>query len=329
MAARRSLTLAEPAETGANVLSVLIPVLGEHATIALVHQDYKAALAGSAPVVEFIYVLDHRAVQAVAALAALKTGGEPLEAIVLSRWDGEAAALRSGFQYARGDTILTLPAQEGRLDPAVLPAVLAALDGCDMVVARRARGGSRIEAAQEALFHGLIRMLFRRTFHDLACRVRVYRRQVLEEIAGYSAQQHFLPLLAAERGFKIREFEIAEGPPTGGGNGRRLGRLKPFARARLALDALALLVGLKFVRRPLRFFGAIGLPILLFGLVLTSVLAIGRLFFEISLADRPMLILGVLLIVLGVEILALGLVGEIIIFASGKRTRDYTIDKIL
>ena len=86
---------------------------------------------------------------------------------------------------------------------------------------------------------------------------------------------------------------------------------------------------LKFIHKPLRFFGTAGLPILLIGLAYTGYLGFGRLFFGMPLADRPALILGVLLIVLGIQVIALGLIGEIIIFASGKRIKDYTIEKIL
>jgi hypothetical protein len=110
-------------------------------------------------------------------------------------------------------------------------------------------------------------------------------------------------------------------------------RAAPRARfgsqLRLLSDTLALFVVLKFVRKPLRFFGAVGLPLLIAGLLFTGALAAGRLFFGMALADRPVLIFGVLMIVLGIQIIALGLIGEIIIFASGKRTREYTVEKIL
>jgi hypothetical protein len=92
---------------------------------------------------------------------------------------------------------------------------------------------------------------------------------------------------------------------------------------------MALFIVLKFIFKPLRFFGTAGVPILLVGLLYTGSLAFNRMFFGTPLADRPALILGVLLIVLGIQVIALGLIGEIIIFASGKRIKDYTIEKIL
>jgi glycosyltransferase involved in cell wall biosynthesis len=309
-------------------VSVIIAILrDEGPALAALHRAYREALSGESRPIEFIYVLGWRADGAVAALRALKDEGEALELIVLSRWDGEGAALRSAFQRARGDTVLILPCAR-QVDPCDVPKVLDGLADHDLVVARRAKlRASWFDAAQARLFQWLIRTLFGRTIADPVCRVRACRRQVLEEIAGYSVQQHFLPLLAAERGFRIAEVEVREGGATDDG-GRGFASLL-LSRLRLALEAASLFLVLKFIHKPLRFFGTAGLPILLIGLVYTGILGFNRLFFGTPLADRPALILGVLLIVLGIQVIALGLIGEIIIYAAGKRIKDYTIEKIL
>jgi glycosyltransferase involved in cell wall biosynthesis len=312
----------------AEIVSAIIPVLRDDAAVADLHRAYQAALRGEARQIEFIYVLARQSQQALAALSALKRAGEPLTVIVLSRWDGEGAALRSAFQRARGDTVLILSASL-QVEPADVPKVLAALEDSDMAVAtRQALDRSWFAAAQTRLFQWLIRLLFGHTIHDPVCRVRAYRREVLDEIAGYSVQQHFSPLLAAERGFRIAEVEVT--PAQLGANRRaRAGRFSLLSRLRLALEAISLFVVLKFVHKPLRFFAMIGVPILLIGVVYTGVLAIERLVFGEGLADRPALVLAVLLVVLGIQVLALGLIGEIIIFVSGKRIKDYTIEKII
>jgi hypothetical protein len=312
---------------GTEIVSAIVPVLHDDRAVADLHRAYRAALDDAGCQVEFLYVLPRHSKEALEALTALKAGGEPLALIVLSRWDGEGAALRSALRRARGDVILILPAIP-QVDPREVPKVLAALADSDMAVARRAApDGSRFEAVQSRVFQWLVRILFRHVISDPVCRVRAYRRQVLDEIAGYSVQQHFLPLLAAERGFRIAEIDVRQdqvkngSAPSGGFSVR--------SRLRLALEALSLFLVLKFIHKPLRFFGTAGLPILLIGLVYTGALGIGRMFFGMPLADRPALILGVLLIVLGIQVIALGLIGEIIIFASGKRIKDYTIEKIL
>jgi glycosyltransferase involved in cell wall biosynthesis len=311
------------------VVSAIIPLLHDDAAIAEVHRAYKAALAGDSHQIEFLYVLDRRSHRALAALTALKQSGEPLTLIVLSRWDGEGAALRSGFERARGDTVLILPASP-QVDPRDVPKVLAQLAHSDMAVANRAvLRDSWLEAVQARLFRWLVRLLFGHIITDPVCRVRAYRRQVLEEIAGYSVQQHFSPLLAAERGFQIAEVEVRPSEPTAGAPPRLSGFGLLLSRLRLTLEALSLYVVLKFIHKPLRFFGTVGLPVLLIGMVYTAYLGIGRMFFGTALADRPALILGVLLIVLGIQVIALGLIGEIIIFVAGKRIKDYTIERII
>lgn len=307
----------------ADLVSVIIPVLTEYPTAAETFAAYNEALAATARPVEFLYVLGPNAPRTLEELTRLKDAGEPLAIVVLSRVDSETAALDGGLRHARGETIMTLPAF-AQVEPADLPEVLAALSDCDMVVAGRA---SRSKGTWQArLFHWSIRVLFRRAFDDLVCRARVCRRLVLEEIIGYSGQAHFLPLLASERGFRVREVTVREGSPDSSSTGV-VGMA--LSRLRLTLDGLALFFVLKFFRRPLRFFGAFGLPILLVGLLYTGALGIGRLFFGIGLADRPALILGVLMIVLGIQVIALGLIGEIIIFASGKRIKDYAVEKVL
>jgi hypothetical protein len=317
-----------PEPVTVEIVSAIIPVLRDEGAVAELHRDYKAALAGQSRQVEFLYVLDRGAHKALAALNALKDAGEALTLIVLSRWDGEGAALRSAFQRAQGGIVLLLSAGR-QVDPRDVPKVLDGLAGYDMAVAKRAAlGRSWRQAVQARLFQWLIRTLFGRMIADPVCRVRACRREVLEEIVGYSVQQHFMPLLAAERGFRIAEIEVRGGQPTADSRSG-LGGFSILSRLRLAFEAISLFVVLKFIHKPLRFFGTAGLPILLIGLAYTGYLGFSRLFFGTPLADRPALILGVLLIVLGIQVIALGLIGEIIIYASGKRIKDYTIEKIL
>ena len=321
-------TAPAPDAGAVEVVSVIVPVLRDEAAVADLHGAYKAALAAAQREIEFFYVLDRRSHKALMALRALKDRGEALTLIVLTRWDGEGAALRSAFQRASGNTVLIL-AGSRQVDPADVPKVLAGLADSDMAIARRTtESSSWFESLQARLFQRFVRVLFGRTIADPVCRVRACRRQVLEDIVGYSVQQHFLPLLAAERGFRVAEVEVRRGDPTEDEAGL-FGRFSVLSRLRLAFEAISLFIVLKFIFKPLRFFGALGVPILLLGLAYTGGLAISRLFFGTPLADRPALILGVLLIVLGIQVIALGLIGEIIIFASGKRIKDYKVEKIL
>ena len=304
-------------------VSVVVVVLVDEPGITESYRAYRDALDRDGRSVEFIYVLDQSKPKALGDLKALAADDEePLKVIALSRWDDEIGALKSAVRRASGDIVLTLPAVL-QVEPEDLNKVIAATDGVDMAVAERPNvSTSWLYRLQDRLFHGTLRLLFGRPMRDLVCRVRAYKRATIEEILGFSTQQHFLPILAHDRGFKIEAVDV-----------QMRQSAAPHARVgsqlRLLSDTIALFFVLKFVRKPLRFFGAIGLPMLLAGLLFTGILAIGRLLFDMPLADRPILILGVLLIVLGIQTIALGLIGEIIIFASGKRTREYTVEKIL
>lgn len=300
--------------------SVLLLLLDDDQEVSKRYRGYKSALAWMKGPVRFVYVVAAGNRAALRALGELADAGEPITMLVLNSWEDEAAALRSGLPHTTGDLILTLPA-EPEVDASELPALLEAAATTELVLAKRGGG----EALALSRLHWVTRKLFRHGFSDLTCNVRVYRRTVLDEIVTYSVPPGLLPLVAAHRGFKIAEVTVHGMWP------RRprtvLGAF--FSRTRLLFDVISLYFALNFTRKPLRFFGAIGLPISATGGVLLIILAVQRLAFGSPLADRPLVILAVMLVILGVQILSLGLIAEIIVFVSGKRVRDYTIERIL
>jgi hypothetical protein len=317
-----------PTAAGARVptsskLSAIVLLTPNCPDLEAVHHAYARAVQAVGLPYEFIYVLCAAWEGCLSVLEKLHADAEPVTIVVLRRWPGEARALANGLEQAEGEVILTLPPRL-QVDPGEIPRVVAALEDCEMVIGRRSQqgqaGGRR---RSERLFHWLLKATFGHAFNDLLCRVRAARRRVLDEISLFGVQHHFSPLLALQRGFSIKEVEVRPG------TARAPGRRSFWAYAGAMLDILALYVLLKFTRKPLRFFGAIGGPLLLAGLLFTAALAVGRLIYGVPLGDRPALILGVLMIVLGIQIIALGLIGEIIIFASGKSVRDYSVERII
>jgi glycosyltransferase involved in cell wall biosynthesis len=313
----------EPSGAAPVVLSVIVPMFQDRSDVVEVYDAYKAAAESLGRPYELVYVLSWRSERALAELKRLKERGEPALVLMLGQQLGEAEALLSGFKHARGDIILTLPA-DLQVEPADIPKVVAELERCDVAAGRRPPAAAMRPRLQAKAFHWLLRRLFGHAFTDLVCRVRAFRRQVIEDIALHGVQPHFLPLLASERGFRIREVDVRAGR-----TGRAGVQLSIWNRFGVLLDILALYLVLKFTKKPLRFFGLIGLPILLLGVVSTGGLALARLAYGVPLADRPALILAVLLIVLGIQILALGLIGELVIFASGRRIKEYSIERIV
>ncbi|MEO1749569.1 MAG: glycosyl transferase family 2, partial [Pseudomonadota bacterium] len=172
-----------------------------------------------------------------------------------------------------------------------------------------------------------LKALFNRSVSDVFCRTRVAKRSVLEEVSAFGVRQHFLPTIAAELGHTIKEIEVDPAPETQEGSGKFV--FKPIGHIRALFDALSLYVVLKFLRRPLRFFGAVGLPIFLIGAFTTLLYLVMRITGDWALADRPGLIFAVMMVVLGLQIIALGLVGEIIIFANSRRMKQFKVQTVI
>src|SRR3546814_472095 len=209
--------------------------------------------------------------------------------------------------------------------PTEIPRIVAALDDTDMVVARREpRHDSKLKAIQTDAFHAILRLLVNCPFHDLGCTVRVFRRHVLQEIVLYGDQHRFLPLLAERYGFKVREVNAAQARE---GLQRKIH--PPGAYIRRLLDILAIYFLVKFTQKPLRFFGLVGVGVLSLGVLETLYVLFERFAFDKALADRPALILGTLMVVLGIQLVAVGLIGELIIFFNSSEIKHYKIDKII
>ena len=299
-------------------LSVVVLIHREPEDIAALHRAYREAIRHLAPEIEFLYVVDGPLERVIAALRALAASGEPLSVLTFPKAFGEASALSVAFREARGGYILTLPT-EIQVELEELPELCAAIDDADLVVCRRITEAP-LRLGKSRKLEYLSRLLLGSPFEDLRCGVRLLRRSVADELVLYGNQHRFLPLLAQTQGFLVREVPVR-------------GRIRENRRPRLALslllDLLTVYFLLRFVQKPFRFFGGFGMVILGIGGLVTGWLVVERLFFGVGLADRPALILSTLTIVLGIQIIAVGLIGEIIAFAHARNLKDYKIEKIL
>lgn len=243
-------------------------------------------------------------------------------------WVGEDAALATGLRRSHGELVLLLPGWP-QIDPADLPTLFGAIDEHDMVSATRT--GTQPDGGWQGLRQGFFARVLKRLFgfspSDPFCRARLVRRSTLEDVVYFGVRQHFLPVIAAQRGHILAETPVRPASGTAARDARYV--FKPLGHLRALFDALALYVVLNFLRRPLRFFGAIGFPVLIVGAIMTTILVVSRLLGETALADRPALIFAVMMVVLGIQIIAIGLVGEIIIFAGARRLKQYDVAEII
>lgn len=284
-------------------------------------KEYADSLAAQGLKFEIIVVLDGPKQGLMQSLGA---SGVPMRVVELSRPFGESAALSAGFAEASGDYILTLPAYY-QVQPTELEKLIgAATEEDDMLIAVRwPHAGSALEHLRRSTFHGFLKLITGARYRDLGCGVRLFTSQLADEIPLYGDQHRFLPVMSLRRGFRVREIELAQSPLD-----RFRGRYRIREYVNGLIDVITIFFLMRFTKKPLRFFGTIGAAAVGLGMLVITVLIVQRLFFGVALADRPALLIVSLLIVLGTQIFALGLVGELIIFGHAGELKEYAIRKI-
>jgi len=285
---------------------------------------FSSALEAAGYGCEVIMVNDGHRARFAERLKALKDRFEFLRILTFARSFGEGAALNAARSVARGDYILTFPPYL-QTDPERAVALLGKLEeGYDVATSWRfPRADVRVNRIQSALFNFFSRWIAGTGFHDLNCAVRAARKEVLEEISVYGDLYRFVPILAERKGFKVAEVQVPHLKEKG-----RTGFLGLGAYLKRVADLVTLFFLTKFARKPLRFFGLIGFVLALFGFILGVYLFVERLGGK-PMGDRPLLLLAVLLLVLGVQAVTMGILGELVIYTQARETRDYHVEQIL
>ena len=306
-------------------LSIVVPVVERAQDVAEVFHAYLPILTQLSSTVEFIFVIDGENNAAVQSLEQFQNEQTPIRIISLPYTFGESTALAVGFEQASGEIILTLPAYFQTI-PEGIPEVLNRLhEGYDLVVTRRwPRVDTWLNRLQTRVFHFLTRRLTGIALNDLGSSLRGMKRSVAKEVSIYGDLHRFLPFLAHQKGFRLIEVDIPQHPADGK---QRIYR--PGVYLRRILDLLTVVFLFKFTKKPLRFFGLIGSGLFASGFFVSSLLALEKILGVTALADRPLLVLGVLLMVLGVQVGSIGLLGEIIIFTHARKVKDYAVRKFL
>lgn len=305
-------------------ISVIVPVCGRRSELRPLYFQYKAGIAAIGLPFEFIFVIDGNRTDASRALEELLNDGEDLTVISLTRSFGEAAALMAGFERAQGSVIVTLPAYY-QIESQDIPKLVAALGSSDMAIGYRSpRYGNLFDRMRRSAFHGLVNFVTSARLQDIGCGARAMRRQVFEEMDLYGDQHRFMAILATRLGFRVSEVGMRQSPQD-----RRARVYRPKEYAHHVLDLFSIFFLVRFTKRPLRFFGMLGAATFGVGVAIIALLSVQRLFFDEKLADRPALLLGALLVVLGMQVFALGLLGELIIFTHARGMKDYRVQEVI
>lgn len=300
------------------MISVVVPVFNEKESVALLHAELLTVLKKQGVPFEIIFVDDGSSDGTRDVLRTL----QPARVISFSRNFGKSQALQAGFRIAKGEYIFTM---DGDLqdDPQEIPSFIQELErgGFDLVCGwKERRLDSFAKRMVSKIANSITGALTGTKIHDMNCGFKLYRKEVVESIDLYGDMHRYIPALVAARGFYIGEVSVHHRKRAYGvskyGNFRRL--TKSF------FDFVTLLLMRRFMDRPMHFFGSIGMLFSFCGMGVLTYLTYLKVVDHEAIGNRPLLTLGVLLMVIGIQLFSSGFLGELLIRQHTKRT-VYTI----
>ena len=309
-------------------LSVVVPVLDEREALEPLLEEITAACDGMGRSWEAIFVDDGSTDGSADLLERLAREREPVRLVRLRRNFGKSAALRAGFEQTRGAVVATLDG-DGQDEPAELPAMVARLEaGSDLVCGwKQERRDDRRRRAASRLFNRVTARVSGLDLHDMNCGLKAFRGEAARSLELYGELHRYIPLIGFQQGWRISELPVNHRPRR---HGRSKFGLERYARGMLDLFTV-MFIG-RYQYRPLHLFGGAGLVLMLAGVVISiylTVLKIGG----AAIGGRPLLLLGVLLIVVGFQLITLGLLGEMIAATRqavrGPRTSRDQVERIV
>jgi glycosyltransferase involved in cell wall biosynthesis len=309
-------------------LSVVVPVYNEAENVCLLYQQLKIALQSFQEKAEMLFVDDGSTDATYSLLKRLNQEDSSVIVIRLSRNFGQTAALAAGIGHARGEIIVTL---DGDLqnDPNDIPRLVAKLnEGYDVVAGWRANRQDRFLTRRfpSIIANWLISFTTKVRLHDYGCTIKAFRSELAKSLSLYGELHRFIPALAHDLGAVIVEMPVNHRPRSNGKSKYGLSRT-----VRVMLDLLTVKFLSNYSTRPIHIFGSLGLLTTLVGTVVTGYLGIQRLFFSVGMGDRPILLLGILLMVVGFQFITMGLLGEMLVrvYHEGQKKPIYVVREIL
>lgn len=309
-------------------ISIVVPVYNEEKSLPELHEQISNACQKIGRPYEIIYVDDGSVDSSFRRLLEIKNHDSQVKIIRLRKNFGQTAALSAGFDHARGEIIISLDA-DLQNDPQDFPRLLEKIEeGYDMVNGwRKNRKDPFFSRRMPSIIaNWLISLITGVKLHDYGCTLKAFRRDVVENIKLYGELHRFIPAIASHIGVKITEIPVHHRP-------RKYGRSKySFWRFfKVTLDLLTVKFLLSYSTRPLQIFGTIGLISSLIGGGIGLYLTYVRLILMQGISNRPLLLLSILLIVIGIQFISIGLLAELLVrtYHESSQKKIYYIREII
>ena len=309
-------------------LSIIVPLFNERESLhELLEQLYAAMgerelhdLFGEQFAFEIIMVDDGSTDDSCSLIGSMIPSRLELRLISFQRNFGKTAALSAGFLAATGDYVCTIDA-DLQDDPFAIKEMIKKLqEGYDLVSGwKQHRQDPLSKTIPSKLFNGVTRLFSGIAIHDFNCGLKVYRREVTRRLELHGDMHRYIPVLAHWMGFRITELPVKH-------HARKFGRTKYGASRFFSglLDFLSVLFITRYLRRPMHFFGMAGLASFVFGFLISLYLTLDKILLHKPISNRPILLLGILLLILGVQLFSTGLLGEML-STSSSRGSSFTV----
>jgi len=305
-------------------ISVLIPLYNEEESLPELYNKLTDVFSKIKKSYELIFIDDGSSDNSYQVLEDIYRKDRRIRVFQFRKNYGKSAGLTYGFKKIRGKIVITMDA-DLQDDPDEIPNLIEKLDnGYDMISGwKKKRHDPFIKRTTSKFYNWVTRKISGLKIHDFNCGLKAYRCEIVKEIQIYGQLHRFIPVLAHWNGYKVGEMVVKH-------HARKYGVTKfgPWRFAAGLFDLVTVIFLNKFKRRPLHLFGSFGIFSLLIGMVINLILAIQRIFANKYLSNRPLLFLGVLLVIIGIQFISIGLLGEMI-SETQKRNYDYSIKNTL
>jgi len=308
-------------------LSIVIPTYNEEGNVIPLYTELSNVLGSIGADSEIIFVDDGSNDGTFQKLQALHEKDNRLIVIKFKKNFGQSAAIAAGFKHARGNVVITMDA-DLQNDPADIPSLLQKLDnGYDVVCGwRQDRKDSIAKRGFSWLSNWLRRRWTGEFIHDSGCTLRAYKNGCFNDLELYGEMHRYIPALLSWKGYNISEVKTRHRPRIQGKTKYDWQRLiKGF------LDLLLVTFWQRYSLRPMHIFGASGLLLVIVGVVLGGYLSVERIFLGVGLADRPLLLLAILMLIVGIQFVVFGVLADIMtrVYYGQSGRKNYVIEKVI